>query len=44
MPWKEWQDMLRTGEIHHALVLAAFLRLYTWNGWSELRETLERAR
>jgi 8-oxo-dGTP pyrophosphatase MutT (NUDIX family) len=41
VPWKEWQDMLRIGEIHHALVLAAFLRLYAWEGWGDLRRQLE---
>ena len=43
MPWKEWREMLRTGEIHHALVLAAFLRLYAWEGWDELNDSLARA-
>ncbi len=43
VPWKEWQGMLRTGEIHHALVLAAFLRLYAWEGWEALRAELEAA-
>lgn len=42
VPWREWQGMLKRGEIHHALVLAAFLRLYAWDGWEELRGTLER--
>ena len=41
MPWQEWLAMLRTGEVHHALVLAAFLRLYTWEGWDGLRKSLE---
>ncbi|HNX31544.1 MAG TPA: NUDIX hydrolase [Holophaga sp.] len=43
MSWREWQAMLRSGEVHHALVLAAFLRLYTWDGWAALRSALERA-
>jgi 8-oxo-dGTP pyrophosphatase MutT (NUDIX family) len=43
VPWKEWQGMLRTGQIHHALVLAAFLRLYAWEGWADLRKDLEGA-
>ena len=43
VPWKEWRDMLRTGEVHYALVLAAFLRLYAWEGWAELKRSLERA-
>jgi len=41
MPWQEWQAQLRTGGMHHALVLAAFLRLYVWEGWDELRKVLE---
>jgi 8-oxo-dGTP pyrophosphatase MutT (NUDIX family) len=43
VPWKEWEEKLRNGEIHHALVLAAFLRLYYWEGWNALRASLERA-
>jgi len=43
VPWREWEDKLRTGEIHHALVLAAFLRLFYWPGWLDLKASLERA-
>jgi hypothetical protein len=32
---------LKSGEIVHALVLNAFLMLYQWEGWPELREKLE---
>jgi len=41
VPWREWEEKLRTGEIHHALVLAAFLRLTCWEGWKDLRSSLE---
>lgn len=39
--WPEWQARMRRGEIHHALVLAAFQFLALWEGWPELRERLE---
>ncbi|MFZ1614608.1 MAG: NUDIX hydrolase [Holophaga sp.] len=42
VPWSEWQQKLRSGEIHHALVLAAFLRLRLWDGWAKLEPILER--
>ena len=38
--WKEWEECLRSGKIHHALVLTAFLKLTYWDGWRELRERL----
>ncbi|MBI4914182.1 MAG: NUDIX hydrolase [Acidobacteria bacterium] len=38
--WPEWEDRLRTGEVHHALVMAAFLRLFLWDGWEDLRRRL----
>jgi 8-oxo-dGTP pyrophosphatase MutT (NUDIX family) len=41
VPWAEWEDKLRNGEIHHALVLAAFLRLFCWEGWPALKGELE---
>lgn len=44
MPWAEWEAKLRGGSIHHALVLAAFLRLQLWVGWDKLKETLENPR
>ncbi|MDP2876157.1 MAG: NUDIX hydrolase [Holophaga sp.] len=39
--WAEWEEKIRSGEIHHALVLAAFFRLRMWEGWANLREKLE---
>lgn len=39
--WQEWQERLRSGEVHHALVLAAFLMLSLWDGWPDLRQRLE---
>ena len=39
--WSEWQARMRRGEIHHALVLAAFQFLSLWEGWPTLRERLE---
>lgn len=40
-PWPEWEELMRRGEIHHALVLAAFQFLSLWDGWPDLRQTLE---
>ncbi len=34
--WDEWEAKLRGGEITHALVLSAFLRLFLWEGWPDL--------
>ena len=39
VPWGEWEEKLRNGDIHHALVLASFLRLRLWEGWDNLRKT-----
>ncbi len=39
--WTEWQDRMRRGEIHHALVLSAFQLLSLWEGWPALRKRLE---
>jgi len=39
--WSEWQERMRCGEVHHALVLAAFQRLSLWEGWPALRTRLE---
>jgi 8-oxo-dGTP pyrophosphatase MutT (NUDIX family) len=39
--WPEWQTCMRRGEIHHALVLAAFQLLNLWEGWPELLRRLE---
>jgi ADP-ribose pyrophosphatase len=41
MSWSEWQDRMRRGEIHHALVLAAFQLLSLWDGWPALLQRLE---
>jgi 8-oxo-dGTP pyrophosphatase MutT (NUDIX family) len=38
--WKDWEERLYSGEIHHALVLTAFLKLQLWEGWAELRARL----
>jgi 8-oxo-dGTP pyrophosphatase MutT (NUDIX family) len=39
--WPEWQELMRRGDIHHALVLAAFQRLSLWEGWPDLLKSLE---
>lgn len=39
-PWVEWRDLMRRGEIHHALVLAAFQWLTLWEGWPALEARL----
>jgi len=38
--WSEWEELMRNGDIHHALVLVAFLRLFYWPGWPELKRQL----
>jgi len=38
--WNEWESLIRSGEIHHALVLTAFLHLFYWEGWPDLRRRL----
>jgi 8-oxo-dGTP pyrophosphatase MutT (NUDIX family) len=43
-PWSEWEAKLRDGEVNHALVMAAFLRLSFWEGWPELKKTLQSSR
>jgi len=40
-PWLEWQALLRSGAIHHALVLSAFQFLSLWDGWPDLLRRLE---
>ena len=40
-PWPEWEDRMRRGEIHHALVLTAFQFLSLWEGWPTLRLRVE---
>lgn len=39
--WLEWQARMRRGDIHHALVLAAFQLLGLWTDWPALRQRLE---
>ncbi len=39
--WPEWQVRMRSGEIHHALVLSAFQLLSLWEGWPALLRKLE---
>jgi len=41
MAWFEWQARMRQGEIHHALVLAAFQLLSLWDGWPAMLQRLE---
>ena len=39
--WPEWLACMRSGEIHHALVLSAFQLLSLWEGWPALLRRLE---
>jgi ADP-ribose pyrophosphatase len=39
-PWGEAERLLRDGTLDHALVMAAFLRLFLWPGWGALERTL----
>jgi 8-oxo-dGTP pyrophosphatase MutT (NUDIX family) len=39
--WSEWRQRMQKGEIHHALVLAAFQLLTHWEGWPSLLSRLE---
>ncbi|HNX94825.1 MAG TPA: NUDIX hydrolase [Holophaga sp.] len=41
LSWQEWESRMKSGEISHALVLAAFMRLFCWEGWPALRASLE---
>jgi 8-oxo-dGTP pyrophosphatase MutT (NUDIX family) len=38
--WAEAEALLRDGVMDHALVMAAFLRLFLWPGWGPLEQTL----
>jgi len=38
--WEEAEALLRDGGMEHALVMAAFLRLFLWPGWPALEPTL----
>lgn len=40
VPWQEWEAKMKSGEISHALVLAAFLRLTFWEGWEKFKADL----
>lgn len=44
LAWSEWEAKLQSGEIHHALVLAAFFRLQLWEGWDKLKAIFEQDR
>jgi len=39
-PWAEAEGLLRDGTLDHALVMAAFLRLFLWPGWAGLEGSL----
>jgi 8-oxo-dGTP pyrophosphatase MutT (NUDIX family) len=39
-PWDEAEGLLRSGRMDHALVMAAFLRLFLWPGWGALERVL----
>ena len=41
--WSEVRTLLRDGGMAHALVLAAFLKLFLWPGWTALQQALEAA-
>lgn len=38
--WGEAEELLRSGGMDHALVMAAFLRLFLWQGWAALEQVL----
>jgi 8-oxo-dGTP pyrophosphatase MutT (NUDIX family) len=40
MPYSEWEAKLKSGEIHHALVLAAFNRLHSSEAWQSLQKQI----
>ncbi len=40
VPWAEAEQMIRAGTLDHALVMAAFLRLFLWPGWGDLERRL----
>lgn len=43
VPWPEWRARLADGRVHHALVLAAFSRLFLWEGWADLESRIQQA-
>ena len=38
--WSEAEELLRTGAMDHSLVMAAFLRLFLWQGWGAFEQAL----
>lgn len=38
--WAEAEQLLASGRLDHALVMAAFLRLFLWPGWPALEQRL----
>jgi 8-oxo-dGTP pyrophosphatase MutT (NUDIX family) len=40
VPWGEMKGLLEGGRVDHALVMAAFLRLFLWEGWADLEARL----
>jgi len=40
MPYLEWRAKLESGEVHHALVLAAFNRLHFSEAWQTLQKQI----
>ena len=41
MPYPVWESKLRSGEIHHGLILAAFERLHLSEAWPTLRQMID---
>jgi 8-oxo-dGTP pyrophosphatase MutT (NUDIX family) len=39
-PWEEAEQLIRSGRLDHALVMAALLRLFLWPGWPALERSL----
>lgn len=40
VPWTEWKARMADGRVDHALVLAAFTRLFLWEGWPDFARSL----
>ena len=40
MPYSEWKAKLESGEVHHALMYAAFHRLYLSEAWPPLQQQI----
>ena len=43
VPWAQAEALVKAGRVDHALVQAALLRLLLWDGWPDLRESLDGA-